>query len=253
MGEECGTLTNPSRGLPPTRCVGESGVTSDGMLGFQILQLLHQLVEIGVADFGIVEDVVEILVVANLLAQSLDLFFDVFRAGIAEDYRQNKSRRDSRSAVQPKRSKPPRPIHAASRFGTELTTFFFGCCFFDRVLRSSESLDAKVAYILDNPVRAGLVSKWEEYSWTWKRPKSTSTLPVKTPWTCKRSGTTQHSHVESASLRLAGQPRRLSPRELISHQVVQLQRRRSALPRSFELFLNESSIVVAFLLQQGLV
>jgi hypothetical protein len=40
---------------------------------------------------------------------------------------------------------------------------------FDRVLRSSESLDAKVAYILDNPVRAGLVSKWDNYAWTWKR------------------------------------------------------------------------------------
>ena len=40
---------------------------------------------------------------------------------------------------------------------------------FDRVLRSSESLDAKVAYILDNPVRAGLVSKWEDYAWIWKR------------------------------------------------------------------------------------
>jgi REP element-mobilizing transposase RayT len=33
---------------------------------------------------------------------------------------------------------------------------------FDRVLRSSESLDAKAAYILDNPVRAGLVSKWDD-------------------------------------------------------------------------------------------
>jgi putative transposase len=40
---------------------------------------------------------------------------------------------------------------------------------FDRVLRSSESLDAKVAYILDNPVRSGLVCKWEDYTWTWKR------------------------------------------------------------------------------------
>ena len=49
------------------------------VLGFQILQLLHQLVEIGVADFGIVEDVIEVFVVANLLAQSLYLFFDVFR------------------------------------------------------------------------------------------------------------------------------------------------------------------------------
>jgi putative DNA methylase len=43
--------------------------------------------------------------------------------------------------------------------------------FFDRVLRSSESLDAKVAYILDNPIEAGLVSKWEDYAWTWRRPE----------------------------------------------------------------------------------
>ncbi len=79
MGEECGTLTNPSRGLPPTRCVGESGVMSEGCSALQILQLLHQLVEFRVADFGIVENVVEVLVVANLFAQSFDLLFDVFR------------------------------------------------------------------------------------------------------------------------------------------------------------------------------
>ena len=42
---------------------------------------------------------------------------------------------------------------------------------FDRVLRSSESLDAKVAYILDNPIRAGLVSQWKDYAWTWRRPE----------------------------------------------------------------------------------
>jgi len=30
MGDECCTFTKPSRGLPPTRCVGESGVTSSG-------------------------------------------------------------------------------------------------------------------------------------------------------------------------------------------------------------------------------
>jgi putative transposase len=40
---------------------------------------------------------------------------------------------------------------------------------FDRVLRSSESLDAKAAYILDTFVRAGLVSKSDDYAWTWKR------------------------------------------------------------------------------------
>jgi len=37
---------------------------------------------------------------------------------------------------------------------------------FDRVLRSSESLDAKLAYILDNPVRGGLVSECRDYVWT---------------------------------------------------------------------------------------
>ena len=79
MGEECRTLTNPSRGLPPTRCVGESGVISDGCSALQILQLLHQLVEFRVADLGIVENVIEIFVVADLLAQRFDLLFDVFR------------------------------------------------------------------------------------------------------------------------------------------------------------------------------
>ena len=40
---------------------------------------------------------------------------------------------------------------------------------FDHVLWSSESLDAKIAYILANPVRAGLVSVAEEYPWLWKK------------------------------------------------------------------------------------
>ena len=38
---------------------------------------------------------------------------------------------------------------------------------FDRVLRSSEGLDAKIAYVLENPIRGGLVSTWEDYPWTW--------------------------------------------------------------------------------------
>jgi putative transposase len=40
---------------------------------------------------------------------------------------------------------------------------------FDRVLRSSESLDQKVGYVLDNPVRLGLVSVVTEYRWLWRR------------------------------------------------------------------------------------
>ena len=35
--------------------------------------------------------------------------------------------------------------------------------FFDHVLRSSESYESKWAYVRDNPVRAGLVARWEEW------------------------------------------------------------------------------------------
>jgi REP element-mobilizing transposase RayT len=41
---------------------------------------------------------------------------------------------------------------------------------FDHVLRSSESLDEKVGYVLHNPVRGGLVSDWRDYRWAWRRP-----------------------------------------------------------------------------------
>ena len=37
------------------------------------------------------------------------------------------------------------------------------------MLRSSEGLDAKVNYVLQNPVRNGLVSNWQEYRWAWRR------------------------------------------------------------------------------------
>jgi putative transposase len=40
---------------------------------------------------------------------------------------------------------------------------------FDHVLRSSESLDAKIAYVLENPVRKNLVQNWSEYPWVWKK------------------------------------------------------------------------------------
>jgi REP element-mobilizing transposase RayT len=38
---------------------------------------------------------------------------------------------------------------------------------FDHVLRSDESLKQKCEYIRQNPVRAGLVQKPEEYRWLW--------------------------------------------------------------------------------------
>jgi REP-associated tyrosine transposase len=40
---------------------------------------------------------------------------------------------------------------------------------FDHVVRSSESLDAKVSYLLENPVRRGLVEDWTRYPWIWKK------------------------------------------------------------------------------------
>jgi len=38
---------------------------------------------------------------------------------------------------------------------------------FDRVLRREEGIEAKVAYIIENPVRAGLVSAVSHYRWLW--------------------------------------------------------------------------------------
>ena len=41
---------------------------------------------------------------------------------------------------------------------------------FDHVLRSSENLDAKIIYLLENPVRAGLVGECTDYPWLWQKP-----------------------------------------------------------------------------------
>ena len=41
---------------------------------------------------------------------------------------------------------------------------------FDHVLRSAENTGAKLQYVLENPVRLGLVSGWQEYRWSWHRP-----------------------------------------------------------------------------------
>jgi hypothetical protein len=41
---------------------------------------------------------------------------------------------------------------------------------FDHVSRSSENLDAQIGYLLENPVRLGLVAEWINYPWLWKKP-----------------------------------------------------------------------------------
>jgi len=40
---------------------------------------------------------------------------------------------------------------------------------FDHVIRSSESLNEKVEYVVQNPVRKGLVSRPEVYKWLWRK------------------------------------------------------------------------------------
>ena len=42
---------------------------------------------------------------------------------------------------------------------------------FDHVLRGDESLANRMAYLLDNPVRAGLVKNPAEYRWLWPKPE----------------------------------------------------------------------------------
>jgi REP element-mobilizing transposase RayT len=39
---------------------------------------------------------------------------------------------------------------------------------FDHILRNDDSLSKKAEYIANNPVRAGLVTRYDEYRWWWR-------------------------------------------------------------------------------------
>ena len=41
---------------------------------------------------------------------------------------------------------------------------------FDHIVRSSESLEKKMDYVFNNPVRAGLAATPSDYRWLWPRP-----------------------------------------------------------------------------------
>lgn len=47
---------------------------------------------------------------------------------------------------------------------------------FDHVLQSDESLKEKCEYIRQNPVKAGLVRRPEDYPWLWVSPEFSETL-----------------------------------------------------------------------------
>ena len=72
IGTRCSTGANVDAGRPPGRCVGESGVTSVGMLRLELAQLADERVELGVGDLGLVEDEVPLVVVLDQLAQLRD-------------------------------------------------------------------------------------------------------------------------------------------------------------------------------------
>ena len=48
---------------------------------------------------------------------------------------------------------------------------------FDHVVRSSQSLDAKVEYVMENSVRRGLVRCWEDYPWKWQKAEVSRYAP----------------------------------------------------------------------------
>ncbi len=50
---------------------------------------------------------------------------------------------------------------------------------FDHVLRSSKGLDAKIEYVLENPVRKGLVKDWQRYPWLWAKAFVNPFAPVR--------------------------------------------------------------------------
>jgi REP element-mobilizing transposase RayT len=50
---------------------------------------------------------------------------------------------------------------------------------FDHVVRSSQNLDAKIEYLVQNPVRLGLVRESAEYPWLWKKPFVNHLAPAK--------------------------------------------------------------------------
>jgi hypothetical protein len=57
------------------------GCDQSRMLAFKLLELVHQLVELGVRNFGIVEGVVTVFVMADLIAEGFDLLLSAFVFG----------------------------------------------------------------------------------------------------------------------------------------------------------------------------
>ena len=77
IGSRCTTVPNSPCGAEPTRCVGESGVIELGIFRFERAQAIEQFVVFAVGYFGIVENVVAVVVVVDRRAQRCDLVADL--------------------------------------------------------------------------------------------------------------------------------------------------------------------------------
>ncbi|MGH9765501.1 MAG: hypothetical protein ACREDR_27685, partial [Blastocatellia bacterium] len=42
---------------------------------------------------------------------------------------------------------------------------------FDRVIRDEDEFDRTIRYVLNNPVKAGLVGYWKDWKWNYCRPE----------------------------------------------------------------------------------
>lgn len=49
---------------------------------------------------------------------------------------------------------------------------------YDHVVRNDEEFHRIVAYVLNNPVKAGLVNDWQEWRWSWNRASESDKLPA---------------------------------------------------------------------------
>jgi REP element-mobilizing transposase RayT len=49
---------------------------------------------------------------------------------------------------------------------------------FDRALRHEEDVDAKIFYMLENPVRAGLVANPLDYPWLWRNTSGAESISL---------------------------------------------------------------------------
>lgn len=54
-----------------------------------------------------------------------------------------------------------------NKFHTDTNSRFWQAESFDRIVRDRKDLANKVDYILNNPVKAGLVKNWKEWEWTY--------------------------------------------------------------------------------------